>query len=119
MAVELRNDAATLRRKLYRRAVVDACVKLDPRRQVRNPVMFVTEVGALVVTVLAIQAIAQRAIPAVPFLEDEKFPFGRLFRDRPCDTVEAAHFISGRSEEDDLSTLFEIHLQRVCGRSAG
>ena len=59
MAVELRNDALVLRRKLYRRAVAAAFVKLDPRRQVRNPVMFVTEVGALVVSLLAVRAAGQ------------------------------------------------------------
>lgn len=56
MAVELRNDALVLRNRLYRRAVVAACAKLDPRRQVRNPVMFVTEVGALVVSLLSFRA---------------------------------------------------------------
>ncbi len=61
MSVELRNDAATLRRRLYRRAFLESFVKLDPRRQVKNPVMFVTEVGALCVTVLAVQAIASSA----------------------------------------------------------
>ena len=61
MATDLRNDAFVLRKKLYRRAVVDAFVKLDPRRQVRNPVMFITEVGALVVSLLAFQAAAGQA----------------------------------------------------------
>ena len=55
MAVELRNDALVLKKRLYRRAVLDAFAKLDPRRQVRNPVMFVTEVGALGVSLLALQ----------------------------------------------------------------
>ncbi len=56
MSAELRNTVPALRRKLHRRAVVDAFAKLDPRRQVRNPVMFVTEVGAFVVSLLAVQA---------------------------------------------------------------
>jgi K+-transporting ATPase ATPase B chain len=47
----------TLRGQLYRRAVLDAFKKLDPRRQARNPVMFVTEVGSLLTTVLLIQAL--------------------------------------------------------------
>ncbi len=42
---------------LYRRAIVDAFLKLDPRRQVRNPVMFVVEVGSILTTVLFIQAL--------------------------------------------------------------
>ena len=43
--------------KLYRRAVLDAFIKLNPRRMLRNPVMFVVEVGSLVTTVLWVQAI--------------------------------------------------------------
>lgn len=42
---------------LFRRAVVDAFTKLDPRRMVRNPVMFVVEVGSLLTTILWIQAL--------------------------------------------------------------
>jgi K+-transporting ATPase ATPase B chain len=42
---------------LYRRAALDAFKKLDPRHQVRNPVMFVTEVGSLLTTILWIQAL--------------------------------------------------------------
>jgi K+-transporting ATPase ATPase B chain len=51
-------QAATsnLRRNLYRRAVWDSFVKLDPRRMVRNPVMFVVEVGSVLTTVLWLQA---------------------------------------------------------------
>jgi K+-transporting ATPase ATPase B chain len=40
--------------ELIRPAIRDAFVKLDPRVQYRNPVMFVTLVGALLTTVLAI-----------------------------------------------------------------
>ena len=39
---------------LLRRAVPDALRKLDPRTMVRNPVMFVVEVGATLSTVLAV-----------------------------------------------------------------
>jgi K+-transporting ATPase ATPase B chain len=46
-----------LRLKLVRRAVLDAFIKLDPRWQVRNPVMFVVEVGSLLTTLLFIQAL--------------------------------------------------------------
>jgi K+-transporting ATPase ATPase B chain len=43
------------RRKLYLRAVLDSFRKLNPRMQLRNPVMFVVEVGSLLTTVLWIQ----------------------------------------------------------------
>jgi K+-transporting ATPase ATPase B chain len=47
----------TFRRELYQRAILDSFAKLNPRRMVRNPVMFVVEVGSLLTTVLWIQAL--------------------------------------------------------------
>ncbi|MBI2851575.1 MAG: potassium-transporting ATPase subunit KdpB [Chloroflexi bacterium] len=44
-------------RQAYRRAVIDTFLKLNPRWMVRNPVMFVTEVGSLLTTVLYVQAL--------------------------------------------------------------
>jgi K+-transporting ATPase ATPase B chain len=38
--------------KIIRRAFVDAIVKLDPRTMMKNPVMFVVEVGSVVTTAL-------------------------------------------------------------------
>jgi K+-transporting ATPase ATPase B chain len=38
--------------KIIRRALGDALVKLDPRTMMKNPVMFVVEVGAVVTTIL-------------------------------------------------------------------
>ncbi|HEY2812420.1 MAG TPA: potassium-transporting ATPase subunit KdpB [Acidimicrobiales bacterium] len=40
---------------IMRRAVVDSFVKLNPRVQARNPVMFVVEIGSAVTTFLAIR----------------------------------------------------------------
>ncbi|MCX6026962.1 MAG: potassium-transporting ATPase subunit KdpB [Chloroflexi bacterium] len=42
--------------RLYRRAILDSFRKLDPRLEVRNPVMFVVEVGSLLTTALWVQA---------------------------------------------------------------
>jgi K+-transporting ATPase ATPase B chain len=42
---------------MVKRALTDAFVKLDPRRLLRNPVMFVVEVGSALTTVLWIQAL--------------------------------------------------------------
>ena len=42
---------------IVRRAIVDSLKKLDPRHQVRNPVMFVVEVGSLFTTGLWLQAL--------------------------------------------------------------
>ncbi|HVW26358.1 MAG TPA: potassium-transporting ATPase subunit KdpB [Polyangiaceae bacterium] len=43
---------------IVRRAAVESFKKLDPRHQVRNPVMFVVEVGSVLTTLLFVQAIA-------------------------------------------------------------
>jgi K+-transporting ATPase ATPase B chain len=42
---------------IVRRAVGDSFRKLDPRHQVRNPVMFVVEVGSVLTTALFVQAL--------------------------------------------------------------
>jgi K+-transporting ATPase ATPase B chain len=52
-----KSRATVLRGQLYRGAALDAFKKLDPRRQARNPVMFVTEVGSMLTTVLWFQAL--------------------------------------------------------------
>jgi K+-transporting ATPase ATPase B chain len=43
--------------KLVRRALLDSLRKLDPRDQVRNPVMFVVWVGAVLTSALSVQAL--------------------------------------------------------------
>ncbi|SFK18419.1 potassium-transporting ATPase subunit KdpB [Falsiroseomonas stagni] len=55
MATTIRR-AAMLDRALLLRATIDALGKLDPRRLVRNPVIFVTEIMAILVTLLASRA---------------------------------------------------------------
>ncbi len=46
-----RRAISLFRRDIVRRALIDSFKKLDPRVQVRNPVMFVVEIGALITTV--------------------------------------------------------------------
>ncbi len=46
-----RRAISLFRRDIVSRAVVDSLIKLDPRVQIRNPVMFVVEIGALITTV--------------------------------------------------------------------
>jgi len=43
--------------RMYRRAVVDSFAKLNPRAMLKNPVMFVVEVGSVLTTALWIQAL--------------------------------------------------------------
>jgi K+-transporting ATPase ATPase B chain len=50
-------DPHTILPALYRRAVIDAVYKLDPRFMIHNPVMFTVEVGSVLTTLLFIQAL--------------------------------------------------------------
>jgi K+-transporting ATPase ATPase B chain len=56
------------RGSIYRRALVDAVLKLNPRWMVRNPVMFVVEVGSILTTALWIQALLSRGEEAPAFV---------------------------------------------------
>jgi K+-transporting ATPase ATPase B chain len=53
---------------LYRSAILEAFKKLNPRHQVRNPVMFVAEVGSLLTTVLWIQALVRQGEAPAGFI---------------------------------------------------
>jgi K+-transporting ATPase ATPase B chain len=57
MTTQLRKTKS-LKRQLYLRAVSDSFIKLNPRHMLRNPVMFVVEVGSLLTTLLWILALA-------------------------------------------------------------
>ncbi len=46
-----RQGASLFDRQIARRALLDSLVKLDPRVQIRNPVMFVVELGAVITSV--------------------------------------------------------------------
>jgi K+-transporting ATPase ATPase B chain len=48
---------SSFRRELYQHAIIASFLKLDPRVQVRNPVMFVVEVGSLLTSGLWLQAL--------------------------------------------------------------
>lgn len=43
--------------KIIRRALTDSLIKLNPKNQVRNPVMFVVEVGSILTTLLFVNAL--------------------------------------------------------------
>ncbi|MFZ0089288.1 MAG: potassium-transporting ATPase subunit B, partial [Solirubrobacteraceae bacterium] len=46
-----RQGVSPFRPEIVRRALLDSVIKLDPRVQIRNPVMFVVEIGAMITTV--------------------------------------------------------------------
>src|SRR5271170_7323526 len=50
-ATHERQAISLFQRELVTRALIDSFKKLDPRVQIRNPVMFVVEIGALITTV--------------------------------------------------------------------
>jgi len=60
--------AGVVDRKLVMKALVAAVLKLDPRRQVRNPVMFVVWIGALFTSILAVLAIRGEGDAPVGFI---------------------------------------------------
>src|SRR4030042_2677756 len=43
--------------RIIRRALIDSLIKLNPRNQIRNPVMFVVEVGSILTTLLFVHAL--------------------------------------------------------------
>ncbi len=53
---------------IFRRALVDACVKLLPQHQWRNPVMFVVYVGSILTTILWLQALADQGEAPAGFI---------------------------------------------------
>ncbi|MBX3216493.1 MAG: potassium-transporting ATPase subunit KdpB [Labilithrix sp.] len=53
---------------VVRRALVDALAKLDPRHQLRNPVMFVVEVGSVLTSALFVQAALGRGEAPAGFI---------------------------------------------------
>ncbi len=55
-------------RAIVRRAALEAVLKLDPRQQVRNPVMFVVLVCSLLTTALGLQALGGRGEAPAGFI---------------------------------------------------
>src|ERR1700744_5272629 len=50
-ATHQRQGVSLFRGDIVKRALIDSVIKLDPRVQIRNPVMFVVEIGATITTV--------------------------------------------------------------------
>jgi len=67
MNAQLRKQS-TFRTEIYRRAIADSFVKLNPGSIVRNPVMFVVEVGSVLTTALWIQALAGKGEAPAAFV---------------------------------------------------
>ena len=52
---------------IVKRAVIDALIKLDPRQQLKNPVMFVVAVGAVMTSGLLIRDIITGILKSLMF----------------------------------------------------
>jgi K+-transporting ATPase ATPase B chain len=52
--------------KIIRRAIPDSFKKLDPRVQLKNPVMFVVEVGSVITSIEFVRLLFTRPTPAFP-----------------------------------------------------
>ncbi len=61
-------DKAAQTALLWRTAVRDSFLRLDPRQQIRNPVMFVVEVTSVLTTILFVQALFGRGEAPAPFI---------------------------------------------------
>ena len=52
-----RHRTSLFDRKILRRAIIDSFIKLNPRVQARNPVMFVVEIGSVITTIELVHAL--------------------------------------------------------------
>ncbi len=57
-----------LNKQILRQAIVDAFLKLNPFHLIKNPVMFVVEIGCILTTLLYIQALSGRGEEPAPFI---------------------------------------------------
>ena len=62
-------------KKIYRWAIKQAFLKLDPRQQIKNPVMFVVYIGAIAATVLCFE---QSDIPLWVYHHDHQFTLAHI-----------------------------------------
>src|SRR6476620_1278907 len=53
---------------IVRRAIVDAVIKLDPRREIRNPVMFTVFLGSILTTALGVFALFNAGLESPGFI---------------------------------------------------
>jgi high-affinity K+ transport system ATPase subunit B len=53
---------------IVRRAIIDSFLKLDPRREIRNPVMFTVFVGSILTTCLGVYALANPGQESARFI---------------------------------------------------
>jgi K+-transporting ATPase ATPase B chain len=97
---------------IVRRAIVESFKKLDPRHQIRNPVMFVVEVGSLMTTGLFVQSLVGQgeAPPAFILAVSLWLWFTVLF----ANFAEAMAEGRGKAQADSLrKARKDIHAKRL------
>ena len=67
-ATSERRAISLFRRDIVARALLDSLTKLDPRVQIRNPVMFVVEIGAVMTTYVFIADIVGNAVDTLSLI---------------------------------------------------
>ena len=99
---------------IVRQAILDSLRKLDPRIQVRNPVMFIVEVGSLLTTIVFVQELA--AGGARPLFTGQ-VAFWLWFTVLFANFAEAMAEGRGKAQADTLrKTRTETVANRVGGR---
>jgi len=68
MSLDTPHRTASRQTMIWQRAIRDAFLRLDPRQQIRNPVMFVVEIGSVLTTILFFQALGGRGEAPAPFI---------------------------------------------------
>ena len=58
----------SFQKEIYLRAIIEAFLKLDPRQMIRNPVMFVVEIGSILTIIFWIQAILKAGEESAVFI---------------------------------------------------
>src|SRR5689334_20616837 len=53
---------------ILKRAIIDSFIKLDPRNQIRNPVMFVVFIGSILTSALFIHALGGKGEAGAGFI---------------------------------------------------
>ena len=101
----------------WRAVAVDALRKLSPRRQARNPVMFVVWVGAALTTALALQALVGRGEAPAGFIV--AVALWLWFTVYFANLAEAAAEGRGKAQADALrATRRDVTAKRLDGRTA-
>jgi K+-transporting ATPase ATPase B chain len=103
---------------IVRRAIVESFLKLNPRRQLRNPVMFTVFVGCIVTTLLGFQALYRRGeeSPAFVFGISAWLWFTVLF----ANFAEAIAEGRGKAQADALrSTRRDVSAKKLAGPRYG